>query len=216
MAEYQVAIIAKPAGWEPATPDDVPPAPGEPLELKPVVPDLFEAVQEAIALNESAGSGSDRWAVVVEPGSPGRAWKAARLCTPLRYQVNALWWPDGWEPHGPRDVPNCLWEAQGRVSESPMSYEKAEATVAALNRQCIDNPGTTWHVIVAVENEPISRTVSYDAAGTEATVEVRRTHVICPEGAGHGDCSHCPAHGFPCAKAHWHSVAQTATNGGGA
>lgn len=209
MADYQVAIITRPTDWTPAAADDVPPSPADPLELRPPVADIFEAAREAATLNESGDLGADRWAVVVEPGSPGQTWKAARLCSPLRYQVNAIWWPEGWEPHEPLDVPNCLWQAQGRVSDTPMSYAKAESTVAALNRQCIDHPGTTWHVVVAVENEPVSRTVSYDASGTEATVEVRRMHVIRPERGGHGDCSHCPAHDFQCAKARWNSVAQT-------
>ena len=80
-----------------------------------------------------------------------------------------------------------------------------------LNRQCMDHPGTTWHVVVAVENEAVSRTVSYDPAGTETTVEVRRMHVIRPEQGGHGDCSHCPAHEFQCAKADWSSQTQTVT-----
>jgi len=210
MASYQVATIRRPEQWQPRGMDDVPPQPGEPLEVGEEQEDLFAAVREAIAFNEQAEqSGGDRWAVVVEPGSPGRVWKAARLCTPLRYQVNAIWWPEGWEPIEATDVPNCLWQAQGRISEEPLSFEKAQTTVQALNRQCIDNPGTTWHVVVAVENEPVSRTVSYDASGTEATVEVRRLHVIRPEGAGHGDCSHCPAHAFQCAQAEWKSVTQT-------
>jgi hypothetical protein len=207
MASYQVAIVRRPEDWTPATLDDVPPQPGEPLELRDEVDDLFVALRDAIGLNESADA--DRWAVVVEPGSPGRTWSAARLCTPVRYQVNALWWPEGWEPREPLDVPNCVWQAQGRVSDQPMSYEQAEATVQGLNRQCIDNPGTTWHVVAAVENEPVSRTVSYDASGTEATVEVRRLHVIRPVRGGRGDCSHCPAHGFECAKAQWNSLTQT-------
>jgi hypothetical protein len=208
MAGYQVAIIPRPTNWTPGGPDDVPPQPGEPIELLAKIDDLFTAVREAIALNEDRGR-HEGWAVVVEPGCPGRAWPAARLCTPIRYQVNALWWPEGWEPNEALDVPNCVWQAQGRVSDSPMSYDQAEATVQALNRQCMDNPGTTWHVVAAVENEPISRTVSYDAAGTEATVEVRRLHVIRPTKGGHGDCSHCPAHAFQCAKAEWDSLAQT-------
>ena len=55
-----------------------------------------------------------RWAVVVEPGSTGRVWPAARLCTPLTYKVTAIWWPDGWEPDSPLDVPNCVWQAEGQ------------------------------------------------------------------------------------------------------
>ncbi|MFW6124883.1 MAG: hypothetical protein ACOC46_01935 [Pirellulales bacterium] len=209
MADYQVAVIEKPAGWTPEGLDDVPPQPGEPIELQPAGVDPWEAVRQAAALNEVHRDAGDRWAVVVEPGTPGRTWPAARLCTPLRYQVAAIWWPEGWEPGGPLDVPRCPWQTQGYLGHSPMSYQRAEATAAALNRQCMDRPEATWHVVVAVENEPVSRTVSSDPSGTEVTVEVRRLHVIRPEGAGHGDCSHCPAHGFPCAETEWKSVAQT-------
>jgi hypothetical protein len=73
----------------------------------------------------------------------------------------------------------------------------------------MDHPGATWHVVVAVENEAVARTVSYDPAGTETTVEVRRMHVIRPEKGGHGDCAHCPAHTFECSKSQWLSQAQT-------
>ncbi len=209
---YQVAFVLKPPGWQPAGFDAAPPQSGKPVEFLEAVDDLFCAVGQAMDYNErSAGAGGPRWAVVVEPEAAGWVWPGARLCTPLRYQVNPIWWPEGWEPTGPLDVPNCVWQAPGRPAETPLGYPKAEATAAALNRQCLDAPATVWHVVMAVENEPLSRTVSYDAAGTEATVEVRRMHVIRPGRGGTGDCSHCPAHAFPCAKAHWHTLMQTAT-----
>lgn len=127
----------------------------------------------------------------------------------LTYKVMAIWWPDGWEPNSPADVPNCVWQAQGREAVEAVSYPSAEATAYALNRQCIDHPGTTWYVVAAVENEAVSRVVSYDPVGTETTVEVRRMHIIRPERGGRGDCSHCPAHEFECAKADWSSQTQT-------
>ena len=164
----------------------------------------------AMEHNESAEAQQrGRWAVVIEPASPGRVWPAARLCTPIIYKVTAIWWPDGWEPESPLDVPNCAWQTQGPAGGQWFSYPQAEATVLGLNRQCMDHPGTTWHVVVAVENEAVSRLVSYDPGGTETTVEVRRMHVIRPEQGGHGNCSHCPAHEFQCAKADWSSETQT-------
>ena len=30
------------------------------------------------------------------------------------YLVTAIWWPDGWEPNTPLDVPKCLSHAQTR------------------------------------------------------------------------------------------------------
>ncbi len=210
MPRYQVAFILRPPGWQPAGFDDVPPQPGRPVEFLDPVDDLFCALGQAMGHNER-GNGGERWAVVIEPGGVGRLEVGGRLCTPLRYQVNTIAWPEGWEPGGPLDVPNCVWQVPGRAPAAPLGYPKAEATVQALNRQCIDAPGTVWHVVVAVENEPLSRTVSYDASGTEATVEVRRIHVIRPDRGGTGDCSHCPAHAFPCAQAHWHTLMQTAT-----
>jgi hypothetical protein len=210
MAKYQVVIIGRPDNWQPEGADDVP------LELKGPVgmlaesDDLFEAVSRAMEHNESDGAQcSGRWAVVVEPSSAGRIWPAARLCTPITYKVTSIWWPDGWEPQSPFDVPNCVWQAQGQSGGQLLSYPQAEATMLSLNRQSMDHPGTTWHVVLAVENEPVSRTISYNSVGTETTVEVRRMHVICPEGGGRGNCSHCPAHEFSCAKSDWTNPEQT-------
>ncbi|MFH1268686.1 MAG: hypothetical protein ABIK89_23415 [Planctomycetota bacterium] len=215
MARYQVSIIETPEGWEPASPDDVPPEPGSPREVLAEADDLFEAVRQAIAHNESPERKNQRsWAVVSEPGSLGRVWRGARLCTPLGYKVTAIWWPSGWEPDSPLDVPNCVWKAQGGSGQEPtMTYQRALATVEGLNRQSMDQAGAMWYVVIAVENEPVSHTVSYDPSGTETTVEVRRLHVVRPEeGGGKGDCSHCPAHAFDCAKQEWTALEQTATD----
>ena len=210
MGKYQVAVIDRPDNWTPEAADDVP------LEFRGSVAvlsepdDLFEAVSLAMEHNESdQARDAGRWAVVVEPNSVGRVWPAARLCTPIIYKVAAIWWPDGWEPDSPWDVPNCVWQAQGQGGGQWNSYPQAEAAMLALNRQCLDHPGTTWHVVVAVENEAVSRMVSYDPGGSETTVEVRRMHVIRPEQGGHGNCSNCPAHALQCAKADWSSQPQT-------
>ena len=86
------------------------------------------------------------------------------------------------------------------------------ATVQGLNRQAMNQPAAMWYVMLAVENEPVSQTVSYDPGGTETTVEVRRLHVVRPdEGGGRGDCSYCPAHELPCASESWTSLEQTDT-----
>jgi hypothetical protein len=53
---------------------------------------------------------------------------------------------------------------------------------------------------MAVENEPISQTVSCDPSGIETTVQVRRLHVIRPDGGGAGDCSYCPARSLQCGQ----------------
>ena len=212
MGKYQAAIINRPLSWEPACADDVPLELEGPVAVLGQWDDLFEAVSRAIEHNESEEARrGGRWAVVVEPGSLGRIWPAARLCTPLSYKAAAIWWPDGWEPKTPLDVPNCVWQSQGRQAGEWLSYEQAEATVRGLNQQCLDHPSTTWYVIMAVENEPVSQTVSYDPSGTETTVEIRRIHVIRPKDGGRGDCAHCPAHEFQCAKADWTSQAQTVT-----
>ena len=211
MAKYQVAIINRPPNWTPECADDVPLELNGPVDVLTHSDDLFDAVSQAMEHNESAAAQHrGRWAVVIEPASPGRVWPAARLCTPIIYKVTAIWWPDGWEPDSPLDVPNCAWQPQGPAGgEQWLGYPQAEATVLGLNRQSMDHPGTTWHVVVAVENEAVSRLVSYDPGGTETTVEVRRMHVIRPEQGGHGNCSHCPAHAFQCAKADWSSETQT-------
>ncbi len=212
MGKYQVASVARPKNWKPLSADDVPIELKGPVEVIFDSDDLFEAVEKAIGHNEGEESRQRmRWAVVVEPGSLGRVWPAARLCTPLTYKVTAIWWPDGWTPHSPLDVPNCVWQAQGKVGGQWMTYADAEATARALNQQCIDSPGTSWYVVVAVENEAVSQSVAYDPSGTETTVEVRKMHVIRPKAGGRGDCACCPAHSMSCTQADWSSLVQTVT-----
>jgi hypothetical protein len=210
MPRFQVAIVDRPAHWKPECSDDVPLDLNGPVGVLAESDNLFEAVGRAMEHNESDEARQrGRWAVVVEPGSVGRVWPAARICTPITYIVTAIWWPDGWEPSSPLDVPNCVWQTQGKASGDWYSYPEAEAMVLALNRQSMDHPGRTWHVVVAVENEAVSRTIEYDPAGTETLTEVRRIHVIRPEHGGHGECANCPAHDFQCAKADWSSQPQT-------
>jgi hypothetical protein len=210
MPHYEVVLIDRPGGWKPGSADDVPPSVQKPREVLCRTDDLREAVGRAVEHNrEAEAAQSPRWAVVVEPGSRGRTWPAARLCTPLGYKVAAIWWPEGWEPESPLDVPGCLFRSQGDLDKPAMSYRRAAATVRSLNRQCMAQPGTTWYVVVAVENEPVSQTVSFDAAGTETKVEVRRVHLLRPEQGGRGNCSHCPAQSLPCSRTDWSSQVQT-------
>lgn len=201
MAKYQVPLVERPTGWEPNSPDDAPPRPGKPESVLASTDDLFSAVRQAIDYNQSAEAESaGRWAVVVEPGNLGRTWPGARFCTPLAYKVAAIWWPTGWEPQSPLDVPNCVWRAQGEPNDQLVSYQEAVATVQSLNHQGMNLAAARWFVVVAIENEPLSHTVSLDPSGTETTVKVRKIHLIRPDGGGHGDCAHCPAHSFDCAK----------------
>ncbi len=212
MPKYQVAVVHRPDKWKPECADDVPLELKGPVEVLAESDDLFAAVDRAIEHNQGQKSQQEgRWAVVVEPGSAGSAWPAARICTPLTYKVVALWWPDGWEPGSPLDVPNCVRQSEEHADGRWLGYAQVEATVLGLNRQCMDHPGATWYVVVAVENEVLSRTVSYDSAGTETATEVRRMHVIRPAEGGRGDCSLCPAGSFPCAEADWSSQPQTVT-----
>jgi hypothetical protein len=213
MARYQVSLVEHPQDWTPAAPDEVPPSPGKLLEILGDDADLFPALRQAIEYNKAAQEQrTGFWAVVVEPGSLGKTWRTARLCSPVRYNVTAIFWPQGWEPQSPFDVPHCVWRAQGDVGRQNLTYRRALATVRGLNQQSLANAGSMWYVIVAVENEPISHTVSYDAAGAETTVEVRRLHVVRPEPGGRGDCSHCPAHSFECAKEDATNLVETITS----
>jgi hypothetical protein len=210
MARYEVSLIQRPQGWHPAGPDDVPAELGRPLTVLGQADNVFAAVRQAIEYNQAADrEQTQRWAVVVEPGMLGRYWRSARLCTPLAYKVAAIWWPAGWEPQSPLDVPNCVWRAQGEMDQEHLTYPQALAMVRGLNQQSMDHAAAMWYVIIAVENESISQTVSFDPAGTETTVQVRRLHVARPESGGKGDCSYCPAHSFQCAKEDWLSVEQT-------
>ncbi len=214
MAKYQVSLIERPADWTPASPDDVPPEPGVLLETLAEADDIFAAVRRAVEHNRGAkGQAAGRWAVVVEPGALGCTWRQARLCTPLSYKVTPIWWPLGWEPQSPLDVPHCVWRAQGRTEDQRLEYARAVAVVRGLNQQNIDHSSTTWYVVLAVENEPVSQSVSYDPSGVETTVQVRRLHVVRSEdGGARGDCSYCPARSFDCARSEWHSLEESVTS----
>lgn len=211
MARYQAVLIDRPSDWTPDSLDDVPPEPGSLGEVLAEADELFAALRVAMEYNRAPPAGAaSRWAVVVEPGALGCTWRSARLCTPVRYQVAGIWWPLGWEPQSPLDVPNCVWRAQGAAAGENLDYPRAVAVARALNQQSLDHGATAWYVVLAVENEPLSQTVSYDAAGLETTVQVRRLHVVRPEeGPTAGDCSYCPAQSFECAKADWSTLEQT-------
>ena len=211
MAGYEVLLIERPQAWQAASPDDVPPDPGPPVETLRQTEELFAAVRRAVVYNEKSQRDQGKhWAVVVESGSLGRTSLRARLCTPLAYKVAAIWWPTGWEPESPLDVPRCVWKAEGDIDPRPLSYPQATAIVRGLNEQAMRHAGTMWYVVIAVENEPVSHTVSHDASGTETAVQVRRLHVVRPEeGGGSGDCSHCPAHSFDCAQTASAALEQT-------
>jgi hypothetical protein len=212
MARYEVWGVARPQGWKAASLDDVPPQPGQPLGVLAEADGLLPAVRRAMDENKAKqDEASALWAVVVERGCPGRIWRNARLATPLGYRVTAIWWPTGWEPRSPLDVPSCLWRAQGETNPAPLSYEQALSVLRGLNQQSMDHASPLWYVLMAVENEPISQTVSYDPAGIETTVQVRRLHVIRPEGSGAGDCSYCPAHSLECAAGEAELMTPTAS-----
>jgi hypothetical protein len=107
------------------------------------------------------------------------------------YRVVALWWPDGWEPAGPLDVPKCVFELHPEAPVEPMPYDRALAAIRGLNRQNLDRPGTVWYVVAEARRE---------VEGGESGAGPGTLRVIYPEGSGRGDCSHCSAHEFPCAS----------------
>jgi len=118
-----------------------------------------------------------------------------------RYQVTPVWWPDGWEPCDPLDVPRCIRPARPPDGPGPqMDYRQAVAAVHGLNRQCLDHPGATWYVVSEAEDPPATAAAGPDIAGVLAGAAEPPLRVLFPEGGGRGDCSHCPAHGHPCAE----------------
>ncbi len=212
MTTYQLAMIEVPRDWQPRCPDDVPPGALKPLEVTGTWEELFPAVRQAIEHNEQGESErGGRWALVVDSASSGKTLPAARLCTPITYRVIPIWWPDGWEPESPLDVPNCVSPVRDRADERRMTYRQAVAAVNGLNRQCMDQPDTTWYVVTAIENEPALPTDSPDRLEGRSAA-TRPVHVIRPERGGRGDCSHCPAHNLPCAEVQWTSRQQTRTS----
>ncbi len=111
------------------------------------------------------------------------------------YVVASVWWPDGWEPTTPLDVPKCLSQAREHSGGERMTYQRAVATVRGLNRQNMDHPGATWHVVAKLRDAADGA-----ATGPSATIDAGRLEVVQPaEGGTSGDCSHCPAHHLPCA-----------------
>jgi hypothetical protein len=112
------------------------------------------------------------------------------------YLVTTVWWPDGWEPKTPLDVPTCLAQAREQVANEPLSYEQALAIVRGLNQQNMDHPGATWHVVAGVKGPWV-----LPADGGPAMIDARQVEVVAvPAGGSRGDCSHCPAKSFPCAS----------------
>jgi hypothetical protein len=213
MATYRVIVIRQPEGWQPRSADDAPPVIQGPVKLIGQSEQLFEAVRRAIYFNQKPRRRPGRrWAVVVDPETTGRAWPAARLVTPITYKVLPIWWPEGWEPESPQDVPNCLFQAKQTAAEPAVSYQQAENTVLALNRQAMNWPGSTWYVVAAVENEPVAVTVSVDPQGLETTAQSRRMHIVRSQRGGKGNCDRCPAHSLPCAQQPWREHIQTITD----
>ena len=199
---YQVAIIARPPDWSNRAADDVPPVLAAPFEVAAECERLLEALSRAIEYNQDPARKSDlTWAVVVEAGTRSRLWSGPRLCTPVVYKLASLVRPEGWEPAGPHDVPNCIWKADSGAQGGEMSLAQAVDTMRALNRQSMDLADTSWFVPVAVENEPLEESITYDAVGKETVRRMRRLEVIRLAEGGRGDCSYCPAHDFPCREA---------------
>ncbi len=210
---YRVVLISRPEHWQPAGPDDVPLQMAQPAAVLTETGDLLKAVRGAVQFNQQPARQQDsQWAIVVDPDTAGRCSPAGRLATPIKYRVEPIWWPDGWEPLSALDVPNCAWRLhESAAAGDSMRWEQALATVRGLNQQCLVAPGCLWYVVVAVENEPLSQMVSFDPSGPQTVVEVRRLHVIRPDPLGRGECAACPARSMPCAEESWRSQAQQFT-----
>ncbi len=212
MAKYRVIVCLRPEGWQPRSADDAPPVIHSPVKSVGQSHDLFEAVHRAVYFNQRPRRTERRWAIVVDPDSAGRAWSGGRLVTPLTYKVLPIWWPEGWEPDSPQDVPNCLFQAKQVSAESAADYQAAQNIVLALNRQAMNFPGSTWYVVAAVENEPVATTVSVDPQGLEIISQSRRIHIVRSQQGGKGNCDRCPAHALACAQQPWREHIQTITD----
>jgi hypothetical protein len=115
-----------------------------------------------------------------------------------QYAIVPVWWPEGWEPTDPLDVPTCLAPAGADLAAAPrMSLEQALAALRGLNRQNIEYPGAKWHVLGETgEASALAALQTVQVAGPAGTVEELR--LLAPlSGGSRGDCSHCPAHHLP-------------------
>ena len=160
MAKYQVAIITRPENWTPECADDVPLELIGPVGVLTESDDLFEAVSRAMEHNESAEARRrGRWAVVVEPAQhrPHLARRPAvyahhlqsdRHLVARRLGTRLAAWT----------CPTAFGKRRARRAANGSAIPRPKPPCWRLNRQCMEHPGTTWHVVVAVENESISRT----------------------------------------------------------
>ena len=94
------------------------------------------------------------------------------------YQVAIIRRPDDWQPQSPGDVPDAVEQCQGRVGGEQLTLEQADATVRGLNRQCMDQQGPSWYLIVAEDDGSAAEPVAAEVAGTLTTADARRLLVI--------------------------------------
>ena len=210
MPKYQVMVIRWPERWKPECADDVPLELNGPVEVLVESDDLFTAL--------GSGDRTQREPRGATPRPLGRRDRAGRHGPRLAGRPTLLTGDLQSDCHlvarrlGAQLSPGC---AQLRLEVARAGRRRVVRVSAGRSHRVGAEPavhgasGAYWHVVVAIENEPISRTVSHDPSGVETTVEVRQMHVIRPEQGGHGECSHCPAHAFQCAKADWSSQMQT-------
>lgn len=104
-----------------------------------------------------------------------------------KYQVATIERPHDWDPRGPLDLPDQPPEIKASFADKALTFSQAVATVRSLNRQVIDRTGTTWYVIVALENEPVGRTAPCHSAESESAAEHQPYHVVRLEESGGQD-----------------------------
>ncbi len=67
------------------------------------------------------------------------------------YQVAIVDPPDAWQPKSPLDVPQGPSPPGVGDDRPTLEQKRAQATLNALNRQCMDHPGQGWYVAVEIE-----------------------------------------------------------------
>ncbi len=171
---YMVAIHRRStcwAGWRPRSVEDVPPTLGD-QGLYSRCQNFGEALRKTRSLNlrwlkRASGHGPAQWAIVsCIDRNALQSHAPLRTVTPLTYRSQELS-VAGWTPGHLLDVPLSPWKSDFPFGvDLPVcdTLETAVHHVLALNRlEYSGRPGQvdSWHVVIAIENQPICERLEY-------------------------------------------------------
>ena len=160
------------AGWRPRSVEDVPPTLGG-QGLFSRCQSFGEALRKTRSLNSrwlkrTSGHGPAQWAIlscIDRTALQGSA--SLRTVTPLAYRSQELRVASGWTPVHLLDVPLSPWKSDFPFGvDLPVcdTFETAIHNVLELNRLKYSGRSRqvdTWHVVIAIESQPICERLEY-------------------------------------------------------